>query len=121
MSRPTRTTRQVSTQLFSYLSTTMVGTMVQAGERLPLRKTELTGQIRALGVTPGAVLLVHTSFSRVGPVEGGPRGLIDALQAAVGPHGTLVMPSMSDDDEHPFDPRGTPCRGMGVVADAFWR
>jgi len=92
-----------------------------ADRALPIRKTELTAQIRELGVTPGSVLLVHTSFSKVGPVEGGPRGLIDALHAAVGPNGTLVMPSMSDDDEHPFDPRGTPCRGMGVVADTFWR
>jgi aminoglycoside N3'-acetyltransferase len=28
---------------------------------------------------------------------------------------------MTDDDEHPFDPRATSCRGMGVVADMFWR
>ena len=88
---------------------------------VPIRITELTAQIRELGVGPGAVLLVHTSFSRVGPVEGGPQGLIDALQAVVGPKGTLVMPSMSDDDDHPFDPRTTPCLGMGVVADTFWR
>jgi aminoglycoside 3-N-acetyltransferase len=88
---------------------------------LPIPQTELTAQIRDLGVTPGTVLLVHTSFSRVGPVENGPRGLIDALQAALGPDGTLVMPSMSDDDDHPFDPRSTPCLGMGVVADTFWR
>jgi aminoglycoside 3-N-acetyltransferase len=83
--------------------------------------SELTAQILALGVTPGAVLLVHTSFSRLGPVEGGPRGLIGALQASLGPDGTLVMPSMSDDDEHPFDALRTPCSGMGVVADTFWR
>jgi aminoglycoside N3'-acetyltransferase len=70
---------------------------------------------------PGTVLVVHTAFSRVGPVEGGPQGLIGALQAAVGPEGTLVMPSMSDDDEHPFDAGATPCIGMGVVADTFWR
>jgi aminoglycoside N3'-acetyltransferase len=87
----------------------------------PIRTTDLTAQLLELGVTPGTVLLVHTSFSRVGPVEGGPPGLVDALRAALGPNGTLVMPSMSDDDEHPFDARKTPCAGMGVVADTFWR
>jgi aminoglycoside 3-N-acetyltransferase len=83
--------------------------------------SELTQQLLALGVRQGGVLLVHTAFSKVAPVEGGPRGLIAALQAAVGPKGTLAMPSMSDDDNHPFDPRKTACLGMGVVADAFWR
>jgi aminoglycoside N3'-acetyltransferase len=85
------------------------------------RRSDLTAQILEMGVTPGGVLLVHTAFSKVGPVEGGPRGLIDALQAALGPTGTLVMPSMADDDEHPFDPRIGPCLDMGVVADTFWR
>jgi len=80
---------------------------------------ELNVQLVDLGVRRGGVLLVHTSFSRVGPVEGGPQGLIDALQAAVGPAGTLVMPSMSDDDDHPFDRETSACLGMGVVANSF--
>jgi len=67
------------------------------------------------------VLLVHCAFSRVGPVQDGPRGLISALEEALGPEGTLVMPSMTDDDEQPFDPLRTPCLGMGIVADTFWR
>jgi aminoglycoside N3'-acetyltransferase len=82
---------------------------------------EVTEQLRALGVERGGVLVVHTSFSKVAPVEGGPRGLIEALRDALGPHGTLVLPSMTDDDEDPFDPKKTPCFGMGVVADTFWR
>lgn len=83
--------------------------------------SELTRQLAALGVESGSVLVVHTAFSRVAPVAGGPRGLIEALQQAVGPRGTLVMPSMTDDDDHPFDRRRTPCTGMGIVADTFWR
>lgn len=83
--------------------------------------SEMTRQLLALGVQPGGVLVVHTAFSKVRPVENGPRGLIDALLTALGPAGTLVMPSMTDDDEHPFDQKETPCAGMGVVADTFWR
>ena len=81
----------------------------------------LRQQLHDLGVSPGGILLVHSAFSRVRPVEGGPEGLIAALQSALGPDGTLVMPSMSDDDDQPFDPATTPCRGLGVVPDTFWR
>jgi aminoglycoside 3-N-acetyltransferase len=88
---------------------------------MPFDTHALTTQLLELGVKRGGVLLVHTSFSKVGVVEGGPRGLIVALQMAVGPEGTLVMPSMSDDDDHPFDPRQTACLSMGLVADTFWR
>src|SRR4030095_8686317 len=62
--------------------------------------------------------LVHTALSRVGS---GPGELIDALLGAVGPEGTLVMPSMADDDDVPFDRTTMPCRAVGVVADTFWR
>jgi aminoglycoside 3-N-acetyltransferase len=82
---------------------------------------QVTEQLLGLGVKPGGVLLVHTSFSKVGPIEGGPHGLIAALRAALGPAGTLVMPSMSDDDTRPFDTNTTPCLGMGIVAESFWR
>ena len=78
-------------------------------------------QLHELGVEPGGVLVVHTSFSRVRPIENGPAGLIEALRSALGPDGTLVMPSFTDDDETPFDPAQTPCHGVGVVADTFWR
>ena len=78
-------------------------------------------QLRAMGVKQGQTLQVHTAFSQVGPVEDGPRGLIEALRLALGPEGTLVMPSMTDDDDHPFDPLATPCLGMGVTADTFRR
>ena len=81
----------------------------------------LVRELLELGVMPGGILLVHTSFSRLRPVEGGPEGLIRALRAALGAEGTLVMPSMSYDDNHPFDKRTSPCPEMGVVADTFWR
>lgn len=83
---------------------------------------ELRQQLRALGLKAGDVVLVHTSFRAVRPVEGGPLGLIVALRETVGHGGTLVMPSWSGDDETPFDPRSAPASpDLGVVADTFWR
>lgn len=75
-------------------------------------------QLSALGVQPGGVLLVHTALSKV---DTDPATLIAALLAAVGPNGTLVMPSMTDDDDIPFDRTRAPCRQVGLVADTFWR
>lgn len=45
-----------------------------------IQVSEVTDQLRTLGVRPGGVLLVHTSFRAVRPVEGGPHGLIEALR-----------------------------------------
>ena len=67
------------------------------------------------------MLVVHTAFSSFGGRAGAPTDLITALRMAAGTRGTVVMPSMSDDDEQPFDPQRTPCAGMGIVADTFWR
>ena len=47
--------------------------------------------------------------------------MTDALLGALGLEGTLVMPSMTSDDDHPFDPKTTSCPDMGIVADTFWR
>jgi len=84
-------------------------------------KSDLVRQLGALGAQPGGILLVHAAFSGVAPVEGGPRGLVEALLAAVGSRGTLVMPSMADDDDTPFDRGRSPCRAVGALADTFWR
>ena len=87
-----------------------------------LETAEVVGQLRALGVKEGRVLLVHTSFRAVRPIEGGPTGLIAALRAALGPDGTLVMPSWTGSDEEPFDPVTTPASpDLGIVPDTFWR
>ncbi len=96
--------------------------MADDEERRPLTTAEIVGQLGALGVRPGGVLLVHTSFRATRPVEGGPTGLIAALRDAIGPDGTLVMPSWADEDDEPFDPLTTAAApSLGVVADTFWR
>jgi len=87
-----------------------------------LSKAEIVSRLRALGVHRAGVLLVHTSFRAVKPVEGGPLGLIEAITDAIGPGSTLVMPSFSGNDDEVFDPATTPASpDLGIVADMFWR
>lgn len=87
----------------------------------PVAHTMLVAQLRELGVETGAVLLLHSSFHKIGPVDGGPDVFIDALLEAIGPDGTLVMPSWTDDDDEPFDPRATSALHLGIVAETFRR
>jgi len=86
----------------------------------PVEIEAIGAQSIALGVRPGSVLLVHTSFREARPVEGGPLGLVAGLRRALGVRGTLVMPTMTD-GETPFDPRTTSTSGMGITAELFWR
>jgi aminoglycoside 3-N-acetyltransferase len=81
----------------------------------------LADELVALGISGDGVLVVHTAFSSFGGRAGAPADLIAALRMAAGARGTVVMPSMSDDDEHPFDRQRTSCIGMGILADTFWR
>ena len=79
-------------------------------------------QLRALGIAPGDVLLAHISFRAVRPLAGGPTGLIGAIRDAIGPGGTLVMPSWTGSDDDPFDPATTPAAAaLGFVAETFRR
>jgi len=98
-----------------------LGLTLKGIEMNPVSKALLLHQLLDLGVRQGDILLVHTSFSKVGPVEDGPMGLITVLRSVLKPEGTLVMPSMSWDDDHPFDPSTTSCPEMGIVAETFWR
>lgn len=51
--------------------------------------------LTALGIKPGDTLFIHSSYKSVGQVQGGPAAIIDALGQAVGPAGTLLMPSFN--------------------------
>ncbi|MDH3222098.1 MAG: AAC(3) family N-acetyltransferase [Gemmatimonadota bacterium] len=79
-------------------------------------------QLGRLGVERGGILLVHTSYRAVRPIDGGPEGLIAALRSVLGPGGTLVMPAWGNTDDEPFDPeRHETSPGLGVLPRTFWK
>ncbi len=55
----------------------------------------LTEDLRELGVTPGDLLFVHSSFRSLGRVDGGGGAVVAALEDTVGPEGLVLMPSFN--------------------------
>ena len=109
--------------------------------RQPGTVTSVGLQLSALGIRPGMVLLVHASLSALGWICGEAVAVIQALQAAVGTQGTLIMPTFTGGLTDPrnwqnppvpeewketirsempaYDPLRTPTREMGRIAETF--
>lgn len=64
----------------------------------PHSRVRLSGQLAALGVERGGVLMVHASLSAVGTVDGGADTVAAALREVLGPEGTLVVPSFTPEN-----------------------
>ena len=80
----------------------------------------LASQLRSLGVPRGGTVMVHASLRALGPVDGGPAGVVAALDRVVGPSGTLLMVLGSRDGPEPFDAAHTPADpDVGALAEVF--
>jgi len=103
--------------------------------------TSLKRDFEALGVKPGAIIIMHSSLSKIGWTVGGPVSVIRALMQTLTPEGTLLMPTFTSGNSEPskwenppvpkswwdtirkempaFEPKITPTRGMGTVVETF--
>jgi aminoglycoside 3-N-acetyltransferase len=84
----------------------------------------ISDNLVTLGVKPGSSLLVHSSLSSLGYIDGGPETVIQGLLHALGPDGTLLVPALSYEIvtwKNPvFDVRKTPSN-IGVIPEYFRR
>jgi aminoglycoside 3-N-acetyltransferase len=114
---------------------------IVARTEAPRTRASLTSDLRKLGVELGDVLLVHTSLASLGWVAGREQAVIEALFDAVGPTGTVVVPTQTGSNSEPaewqapavpttwwqtirdhmpgFDPERTPSDGMGLLPEAL--
>jgi aminoglycoside 3-N-acetyltransferase len=107
----------------------------------PVTVSGLVTDLRALGLQPGSIVLVHSSLSKMGWVCGGAVAVILALEEVLGAEGTLVMPAHCGENSDPamwrnppvpeswvptirnqmpgYDPNLTPTRAMGRIPETF--
>lgn len=107
----------------------------------PRTRQSLAADLQMLGLEAGMLVLVHSSLSALGWVNGKAVAVIQALQDALSPGGTLVMPAHSGDLSDPakwenppvpqawwaqirdtmpaYNPHLTPTRGIGRIPEQF--
>lgn len=83
-----------------------------------LTRAEIVSGLRELGLRGGDVVMVHSSLSALGDVQGGADAVIDALAEAVGPEGMILAPTFGCNP--PFD-RKQSTTSLGAIADHLWR
>lgn len=91
-----------------------------------LKQSAIKDSLKDLGIHDSDIVMLHSSLSKMGFVEGGAKTIVDSFLATIGDNGTLVMPSfpaigynydylMSDPI---FDIKNTPSK-MGAVTEYF--
>lgn len=73
-----------------------------------LTRADIVADCRDLGLVDGDDVVVHSSLSSLGYVEGGASTVVDALLEAVGTGGTVMVPTFTAPSaQNPFDPAET--------------
>lgn len=107
----------------------------------PRTRSSIGHDLKKLGLKKGMTVLVHSSLSSIGWVNGGAVAVIQALMDTVTEEGTIVMPSQSTELSDPaewryppvpeewwtqiresmpaYHPQYTPVTGMGKIAEVF--
>jgi aminoglycoside 3-N-acetyltransferase len=95
-------------------------------QALPVTRDDIAEGLAELGVRKRSLLMVHSSLSAIGEVDGGAEAVVDGLLDVLGPGGTLVVPAFTfttpsvyfeaRDANWIFDPVETPSE-MGAITN----
>ncbi|MBN8694966.1 MAG: AAC(3) family N-acetyltransferase [Bacteroidetes bacterium] len=99
---------------------------IQEKTKTGITQQKLVDDLKKIGLQKGDSVLVHSSLSKIGFVEGGPATVVNALFEVIGEEGTLLFPSFPAKgrnkthlEEHPFfDIKNTPSQ-MGSITEYF--
>ncbi len=89
--------------------------------------TDVAQALGEVGVGAGDTVLFHSSLSSMGAVVGGAEAVVDGFLQAVGPTGTVAVPTLcnwSPGEEAQVFPRWDPARSpsyVGRISDTLWR
>lgn len=64
-------------------------------------RLSLASDLGRLGLSRGDLIMLHSSFKSLGPVDGGPEAVIDAVMDVVGPKGGMIV--FASWDRTPYD------------------
>lgn len=80
-------------------------------------RDDIVKSIRSLGMQPGDLMIVHSSYKSIGGVEGGPQTVAEAIVDSVSPGGSVFVPTFNYGND-PYDP-ATARSFDGVITEFF--
>lgn len=83
---------------------------------MSVTQQEIEQGLRSIGLEEGDIVVVHSSLSSFGHVEGGAEIVVDALLDVIGKYGTLIVPTHTYNAD-PFDAKTTPSV-CGAITEA---
>jgi aminoglycoside 3-N-acetyltransferase len=85
--------------------------------RESINKDDIKFSLELMDIKKGDVMIVHSSLSSMGYIQGGADAVIDALLETVGDEGTIVMSTLTGWADH-FDVNTTPS-AVGKISEVF--
>ncbi|MBN1147662.1 MAG: AAC(3) family N-acetyltransferase [Anaerolineales bacterium] len=84
-----------------------------------INREQVIERLKALGIQAGDGLLCHSAIQFLGRPVGGVGMYLQAIQAVIGPQGTLAAPTFNFGFARgePYDPQETPSQGMGAFSE----